>query len=227
VRILAIDTALGACSACVVERGVTTPLASETMLMERGHAEECVPLLDRILSRVDGGGSSLDRIAVTIGPGSFTGLRVGLAAARAAGLALEKPVVGVSTLAAFLAPMLASTPDRVIAAAIDARHGRIYVQAQAPGGRVLIAPKLLVLRDAVRALGSSAIGLAGPAAPILANEAWAIGLDAMVIDAAPAPDITWVARLGMAADPQSAPPVPLYLREADATPQDRASLPRR
>lgn len=226
-RILAIDTALGACSACVMERGAPEPLASETMLMARGHAEACVPQLDRVLARVPGGATTLDRIAVTIGPGSFTGLRVALAAARAAGLALDCPVVGISTLSAFLAPLLASAPDRVIAAAIDARHGRIYVQAQAPGGRVLIAPKLLPLRDAVRALGTSAIGLAGPAAPLLASEAWAAGLDAVVIDAAPAPDIAWVARLGMAVDPQMAPPIPLYLREADVTPQDRASLPRR
>lgn len=226
-RILAIDTALGACAACLLDRGAGEPVAMERLLMERGHAEACVPLLERVIARAEGGSAAIDRIAVTVGPGSFTGLRVGLSAARAAGLALGRPVVGVTTLAAFLAPLLAAPTGRVIAAAIDARHGRVFVQAQAPGGRVVVPPRLMPLREAVRALGSSALALAGPAAPLLAAEAGAVGLDAMVVDAAPAPDIAWVARLGLAADPASAPADPLYLREADAMPQDHVALPRR
>ena len=68
--------------------------------MERGHAEALIPLIERVMGGIDGGFGSLDRIAVTVGPGSFTGLRVGIAAARAIALCWSIPAVGVSTLAA-------------------------------------------------------------------------------------------------------------------------------
>ncbi len=97
-RILAIDTALQACSACVIQSGEVEPLALEQIPMERGHAEALLPLVDRVVAGVEGGFASLDRIAVTVGPGSYTGLRVGIAAARAIGLAAGVPVVGVTTL---------------------------------------------------------------------------------------------------------------------------------
>jgi hypothetical protein len=80
VRILAIDTALGACSACVAEAGAEGRrqiLADETIVMARGHAEALLPLVDRVVSRVEGGFKSLRRVAVTVGPGSFTGLGSG------------------------------------------------------------------------------------------------------------------------------------------------------
>src|SRR4051812_5131957 len=107
VRILAIDTALGACSACIWQAGEPKPLASETIEMERGHAEALLPLIDRVSAHVEGGFEALDRIAVTVGPGSYTGLRVGISAARGIGLAAGIPVVGVATLSAFLAPLMA------------------------------------------------------------------------------------------------------------------------
>src|SRR5438132_24325 len=66
VRVLAIDTALGACSACVSEGGAAEPIAQETILMERGHAEALLPLLDRVMARVEGGFPALDRLG---GPG--------------------------------------------------------------------------------------------------------------------------------------------------------------
>ena len=82
-RCLAIDTALNGCSACVLETGAAEPLAMETLPIERGHAEALLPLVERVMAKVEGGFGSLDRVAVTVGPGSFTGLRVGLSAARA------------------------------------------------------------------------------------------------------------------------------------------------
>src|SRR6202035_327921 len=101
-KILAIDTALPAISACVLDDGAgsaDSPEAIETIAMERGHAEALLPLIDRVMARVEGGFASLGRVAVTVGPGSFTGIRIGLAAARAIGLACEVPVVGISVLA--------------------------------------------------------------------------------------------------------------------------------
>jgi tRNA A37 threonylcarbamoyladenosine modification protein TsaB len=70
VRVLAIDTALGACSACIVETDGPDTLARETILLERGHAEALLPLVDRVVSQVEGGFGGLSRVAVTVGPGS-------------------------------------------------------------------------------------------------------------------------------------------------------------
>ena len=98
--ILAIDTALAATSACLLVPGQTSPFAAETLFMEAGHAEALLPLIDRVVARAPGGFAAVTRVAVTVGPGSFTGIRIGVAAARAFGLACGVPVVGVSTLSA-------------------------------------------------------------------------------------------------------------------------------
>ena len=134
-RILAIDTALAACSICVMEDGAAEPLLSETQIMERGHAEALVPLLQKCLNALDGGLTSIDKIAVCVGPGSFTGLRVGLSAARALGLAAGVPVVGVTSLSAYAAPHIMAGTTLSIATLIDARHGNAYCQCVTGGRR--------------------------------------------------------------------------------------------
>ena len=226
-RILAIDTALGACSACVVDAATAMPLASEQIAMERGHAEALMPLIERVMNATDGGFASLSRVAATIGPGSYTGLRVGISAARAIALAAGIPAVGVTTLAATAAPLIWREAGRVIAVALDARHGQVWFQALSPEGKPLVSIRQVSYRDAARAIGAGPVSLVGSAALAVANEAWAIGLDALVLDESKAPDVTWVARLGLIADPQAAPPRPLYLKAPETTPQDRARLPRR
>ena len=226
-RILAIDTALNACSACVLSSDAPAPLARETLELERGHAEALLPLVDRVVSQTDGQFSSLGRVAVTIGPGSYTGLRVGIAAARAIGLATDVPVVGVTTLSALIAAFVQNDKRRLLAAAIDARHGQVYFQLVAPGGRTVIPPSLMGIRDAVRLIGSGPVTVIGSGAPAVVAEALAVGVDALAPPVPAAPEITWVARLGLAADPAQALPKPLYLRGPDARPQDQARLPRR
>jgi len=226
-RILAIDTALGACSACVLEAGETEPLAQEQLAMERGHAEALMPLVERVMNAVDGGFSSLGRVAVTVGPGSYTGLRVGVSAARAIAFAAGIPAVGVTTVAACAAPLIGRESGRVIAAALDAKHGQVWFQALTSEGKPLVSIRQVSYRDAARAIGAGPVSLVGSAALAVANEAWAIGLDAVVVDDTKAPDITWVARLGLIADPETAPPRPLYLKAPETTPQDKARLPRR
>ena len=114
--------------------------------------------------------------------------------------------------------------DGVAAAAIDARHGRIYVAALA-GGAQIIAPRIAAPREAVRAMGSGPLRLAGSSAAALAIEAWSMGVAAEVVSDAKAPDIAFVARLGAAADPGSAPPRPLYLKAPDVTASVSAALP--
>ncbi|HEX2556359.1 MAG TPA: tRNA (adenosine(37)-N6)-threonylcarbamoyltransferase complex dimerization subunit type 1 TsaB [Microvirga sp.] len=225
-RVLAIDTALGACAACVAETGTPAPLSRESIPMERGHAEALLPLVDRVVAGVEGGFGGLDRVAVTIGPGSYTGLRVGIAAARAIGLAAGVPVVGVGTLSALIAALMSGDGRHLLAAAIDARHGHVYLQVMAPGGRIVVPPGHLSLREAVRVLGSGPVRLTGSAAQALATEALANGVEALVAGTPPAPEIALVARLGALADPAHALPKPLYLRGPDAKPQETARLPR-
>jgi len=225
-RCLAIDTALNGCSACVLETGAAEPLAMETLPIERGHAEALLPLVERVMAKVEGGFGSLDRVAVTVGPGSFTGLRVGLSAARAIALAANVPCVGVTTLAAYAAPLIMQQEASVVVAAIDARHGHVYVQAMAPRGMALITPRIAPVREAVRMLGQASIRVVGTGADIFAQDARAFGLNVLSSDCAPSPDITFVARLGLVADPASAPPRPYYLRAPDAKPQGHARIAR-
>ena len=225
-KILAIDTALPAVSACVLESGAAEPIAAETIAMQRGHAEALLPLIDRVVSRVDGGFAALDRIAVTVGPGSFTGIRVGIAAARGIALATGVPVVGVSTLAALAAPLILESTGGVVAAAVDAKHENVYIAAFVSGGRVLVAPRVATYREAVRMLGAGPIRAAGSGAPMLAVEAWTMGASIDAVGDFISPDIAFVARLGLLADPATAPARPLYIKPPDARPQTAARIAR-
>lgn len=216
--ILAIDTALEAVSACVLEDGTDEPLSSETLSMERGHAEALMPLLDRVLGQVAGDFQAIDRVSVTIGPGSFTGLRVGIAAARAIGVACSIPVVGVSTLAAMAAPLIMNDRPECVGVAIDARHGNVYFAAFRPGGQAFLLPRITSIREAVRSLGEGPVRLAGSGAGFIAAEAAAVGMNAEIVPNSLVPDIVFVAKLGLFADPALALPRPLYLKAPDAKP---------
>ena len=215
-RILAIDTALPSVSVCVMDAGSTDALAVERAQMSRGHAEALMPIVRSVVSMIEGGFGTLDRVAVSVGPGSFTGIRVGLAAARAIGLARGIPVVGVSTLAAFAAPIIGAAGPDVVASSIYARHGNLFLQVFDRGGRTLVTPRIVSIRDAVRTLGSGPVRLVGNGAPLMAIEAWSVGMEAEIDGEADAPDIAFVARLGLLADPTYAPPRPLYLKAPDA-----------
>ncbi len=223
-RILAIDTALDHCAACVAADDAEAPLSAESLPMARGHAESLLPLIERVIARVEGGFEAIDRVAVTVGPGSYTGLRVGLSAARAIGLSTGKPVVGVGTLSALLAPLLAETVEGTIAAAIDARHGAVYVQALGLGDG--LAPAHLTVEEAAERLGTGPVVLIGSGAPLLAAALAERGVKARVAGVG-APDIAAVASLGLVADPAQALARPLYLRGPDARPQDHARIARR
>lgn len=225
-RVLAIDTALGACAVCVMEAGRPLPIALDIEEMTTGQAEALMPMVQRVMGQVEGGFASLSRIAVTVGPGSFTGLRIGIAAARAIGLATGVPVVGVSTLSAYAAPLINPQESGVIAVGIDARHGALFFQAFTAAGRTIVLPRVISAKEAGRAIGSGPVLLAGSGAAALATEAMALGLKASIADLRPAPDITWIARLGLAADPANAPPKPLYLRAPSAAPQEGRAVPR-
>jgi tRNA threonylcarbamoyladenosine biosynthesis protein TsaB len=226
-RVLAIDTALAACSAAVLDTVYGGVIASESLPMTRGHAEALMPLLQRVLDEVDLTYTDIDRIAVTTGPGSFTGLRVGIAAARGIALAAERPTVSLSTLSAYAAPHMAADDKLPVVAAIDARHAQVYLQVFSPGGRTFTTPRLATLRDAVRAASQTPSYIVGSAAQLIADALSAANMAPAAVDARAAPDIAWVARMGAVVPEDQSPPKPQYLRAPDAQPQNAAQLPRR
>jgi tRNA threonylcarbamoyladenosine biosynthesis protein TsaB len=226
-RVLAIDTALESCSVAVLDTDRQGSMTSRSLPMMRGHAEALMPLIAAVMSAANVEFSDLDRIAVTVGPGSFTGLRVGVAAARGIALASGKPAVGLTTLAALAAPFYEEDESKALLAVVDARHDHVYMQLFGPGGRTLVAPRLAPVRDAIRAAMASPTRIVGNAA-MLIEAAWPDNeRRPPLVSAVRAPDIAWVARLGAATNDVSDPVRPLYLREAGAQPQEAGILPRR
>ena len=226
-RVLAIDTALAACSAAVFDTEHGGIVASESLPMTRGHAEALMPLLKRVMDRAGMGFTAIDRVAVTTGPGSFTGLRVGLAAARGIALAAERPAVGLTTLSVLAAPHMATDDNFPVVAAIDARHGHVYLQVFGPGGRKFSMPRLAALREAAAAAAEAPAFIVGSAAQYVADALTEGDAPPISVDPRMAPDIAWVARMGAVVPEGHSPPAPQYLRAADAQPQYAAQLPRR
>ena len=216
--ILAIDTALDACAAGVLDTEAGKLIAQESQAMKRGHAEALMPLIARVIEATGIGFAALDRIAVTTGPGSFTGLRVGLSAARGIALAANKPVVGLPTLTAYAAPVVSQNGEHPVISAIDARHDHVYLQAVSGNGSSLIRPCVASIEEALGASKFGAPHLVGNAAKILADRWPAQALPPFKVDPQPAPDIAWVAWLGAAVSPDTAPARPFYLRAPDAKP---------
>src|SRR5438270_867053 len=217
--ILAIDTALDACAAAVLDTGAGGVIAQESQAMKRGHAEALMPLIARVMKVSGVAFAALDRIAATTGPGSFTGLRVGLSAARGIALAAGQPAVGVTTLTAFAAPIISGIGEpHPVLTAIDARHDHVYFQVLGGDGSSLIKPKVAPIAEALDAAHFGAPYLVGNAAKILADRWPADAAPPFKIDQQAAPDIAWVAWLGAAVNPESAPARPYYLRAPDAKP---------
>jgi tRNA threonylcarbamoyladenosine biosynthesis protein TsaB len=217
--ILAIDTALDACAAGVLDTDAAKLIAQESLPMKRGHAEALMPLIARVMKESGVAFTALDRIAVTTGPGSFTGLRVGLSAARGIALAANKPVVGLTTLTAYAAPIVGQNAAQPVISAIDARHDHVYFQVVSGDGGSLMRPRVAPIEEALGAAQFGAPYLVGNAAQILADRWPQDAPPPFKIDAQAAPDINWVAWLGAAVNPDSAPARPYYLRAPDAKPQ--------
>jgi tRNA threonylcarbamoyladenosine biosynthesis protein TsaB len=216
--ILAIDTALDACAAAVLDTDTSQMIARESLAMKRGHAEALMPLIARVMKDAGLPFAALDRIAVTAGPGSFTGLRVGLSAARGLALAAGKPVVGLTTLSAYAAPVVSESGEQPVISAIDARHDHVYFQAVSGDGSALIPPQVAPIAEMLTAWRFGPPHLVGNAAQILADRWPADAAPPVRVDTQAAPDIAWVAWLGAAVSPSAAPARPFYLRAPDAKP---------
>jgi tRNA threonylcarbamoyladenosine biosynthesis protein TsaB len=216
--ILAIDTALDACAAAVLDTEAGNVIAQESQVMKRGHAEALMPLIGRVMREAGTSFAALDRIVVTTGPGSFTGLRVGLSAARGIALAANKPAVGVTTLAAYAAPVVSQNAEHAVISVIDARHDHVYFQVVSGNGSALVRPKVAPIAEALSASHLGTPHLVGNAAKMLAERWPTDTVPPFKVDALPAPDIAWVGWLGGAVTPNTAPARPLYLRAPDAKP---------
>ncbi|KQW86412.1 tRNA (adenosine(37)-N6)-threonylcarbamoyltransferase complex dimerization subunit type 1 TsaB [Brevundimonas sp. Root1279] len=217
-RVLVIDTALNLCTVGVVEvvDGAVRPLGLRSLEMAKGHQERLAGLARDAVGETDGGFGAIDRIGVTVGPGSFTGLRVGLAFAHGLGAALDRPVVGLSTLDALAASADGAATDSV-GALIDARRGQVYARFWSDGVPTGPAEALALEAAAARveALAPGARLIGSGAALVAANRP-----DIETIEAVgPAPEA--LARLTAAADLAAGPAQPLYLRAPDATPPTR------
>jgi tRNA threonylcarbamoyl adenosine modification protein YeaZ len=220
-NLLAIDTALEACSVGVAVDGGSPVLVSETI--GRGHAERLFGMISAAMEEAGIGFAALDRIAVTVGPGSFTGIRVGIAAARGLALVTGCPVVGIGTLAVIAESARAAAGPVPVMAVLDARRDEVYAQAFAADGTPLSEPTAGPAPAVAARLGAGMV-LAGSGAPLVAA---ALASPPAITHTAAAPDIAALVRLGLAAPPPAGPPRPLYLRPPDAKPQAAAAVARR
>ena len=237
--ILALDTSMGACSAAVLERAVpggkARIMAARCEIMARGHAEALMPMIRAVMGEAGLAFSAIDRIAVTCGPGTFTGLRVAIAAARGLALAAGLPVVAETSLRIIGARALARTDTasgpapRSLLVVTDARRGGLYVQALDADARPLAAPALLDRAGALARLAElpAPVLLAGSGARLVA-EAWRGNANALAgVLADIEPDAATLARLAVDLQPGARPPSPLYLRPPDARPQPAMAVARR
>ncbi len=221
--ILAIDTALDACSAALFDSEANRVVAVETEVIGKGHAERLMAMISAVMTKASVDFNAIDRIGVTVGPGSFTGIRVGLATARGLALAAGKPVVGVSTLEAIARE--AST-DKPFMVALDARRGELYTQLYDGNHSAISDPQLLTIAEATTALTAALKPqVFGSGAPLLAEAQPSATIQVLGLTAYP--DIENVARITAVTAAQSEPPKPLYLRAPDAKPQTRGVVERR
>lgn len=219
--LLAVECATDACSAALLVGGGPGPHRSRPM--RRGHAEALMPMVRDIMDEADLAFMDLDAIAVTTGPGAFTGIRVGLAAARGFALAAHLPLVGVTTLEA-----IAETQDSGGAAllvALDSRRDDVYVQLFAPTGEPLTAPAS-AMPDSIAALlpAGQPVALAGSAADCVAAVLAGCRPEIRRLAGPDLPDAAAVAQIAarrLAETPRrpgDTPPAALYLRPPDAIP---------
>jgi tRNA threonylcarbamoyladenosine biosynthesis protein TsaB len=234
-RILAFDTAFDGCSVCVaqVQGDGVSVLASAHERFETGHAERLVPMIDEVMAAAGVSMAQIDRVAVTVGPGTFTGTRIGIAAARGLALATGAEIVGASSLAVMAqvaAGELALSGDEESAqllVAVDARRGEVYAQLFDRSGRdERSAPLLLTIEDASKLGEPAPLIVVGSGALAVAAAARSNGRRAQGYLPELLPDARALARIAAALVATQEPLQPLYLRPPDAKPQTGKSIAR-
>ena len=206
--ILGIDTSAAQCAVAVLGSPIDAgdPVV-ERRAMERGHAEHLFPMIDAVLARAGIGYEGVRRIAVCTGPGSFTGVRIGVAAARGIALGRGIPVIGISRFEALAAETLKIGAGGAVAICLAGRGGAVYLQAFGADGAPSAAPEMTTDTGLEAAIPPGCTRFAGDAAHLLAGGA------ARLADGLPDPAV--IARLSDGRE-GAALPAPLYLRGADA-----------
>jgi tRNA threonylcarbamoyladenosine biosynthesis protein TsaB len=212
-RLLAVDTALGACSCAVVDDARI--LAHRFEVMERGHAERLAPMADEAMREAGLAFADLERLAVTTGPGTFTGQRVGLAFARGLRVALKIPLTGITTLEAMATAAIAETGEGYGLAIHDARRNEVYFELLRED-ETIVPASIAAFDDALAAISAATrnakLAFAGTAA-----QAAAIKYEGeAILTPIRQPDALWVARIALTREASSDVPKPLYLRPPDA-----------
>ena len=216
-NLLAFDTTLAGCSVAIRSGGRLAARRFERI--GRGHAEALLPMIEAARAEAGLDYRDFDALAVTLGPGTFTGVRVGLAAARALRLALDIPVVGLGTLHVLAGGGAAAAgAGRRIAAAVDARRSEAYFQAFAPGLAPLGEPEILLLADIAGRLRREPALVVGSGAPLLPPLP-----GVRIAEGNAAPDAAVLAALAEefagSGDADDGPPRPIYVRAPDARPR--------
>lgn len=217
--ILALDTASPICAVCLTRNGKM--LAESSEIIGTGHAERLMPMVQDAMARAMLKYSDLDLVAVSIGPGSFTGVRTGLAAAKGFAQALNVPAVGISTLEAIAFEAQKTAGNTALRVVIDAKRGEVHTQDFAADGMPEGAAVLLSQDDAKGGLGERA--LAGNGGILLQADAPVLLPGAATASIAVFAEI---AENRKTADINSLTIMPLYLRGADAKPQSGFALAR-
>jgi tRNA threonylcarbamoyladenosine biosynthesis protein TsaB len=229
-NILAFDTCFDGCSVCVAERagGAVVELSAMMERFETGHAERLIPMIGNAMSKAGLDFDRLDRIAVTTGPGTFTGTRIGVAAARALALACGAKTVGVSSLAVMAEVAKREITAEQLAVVVDARRGEVYAQLFGPdGGLDARSPPLLLSIDEAAQLGGIApIVFAGSGAAAVAEASNARGRIAVSHFPDLLPDAMALAFIAAVIPATDDPLVPFYLRPPDAKPQAGKAIAR-
>ena len=219
--LLGFDTATAACSAALWAGGAVA--AGRRVETGGRHAESLVPMLREVAAEGGTTLAAIDRFAVTVGPGSFTGIRIGLATARGLALALKRPLIGLSTLEVLAAGVPAAERDGPILAALDAGRGRLYAQLFAPSLDALGAPEALdakALPGLVTAAGNGRPVVVVGTGQDAALAALAPAIDARSASGLATPDARVLVRRAAARAEvrgiEGNAVRPLYLREAGA-----------
>ena len=221
-RLLVLDTSGDACSIGVATgEGMAVLRSAE---VGRAHAERLMPMVAEAVAASGLAFADLDRIAVTVGPGSFTGVRIGIAAARGLALATGTQAVGIGTLAAHAEAARAIAGAVPVVVALAASRGEVVVQRFVADGTAEGAP-LAGPPDAFAALLDDGPVLAGSGADALAGLRGDRRL--RIVHRDRSPNISAVLRLAEGAPRASLPPKPIYLRAPDARPQEGARVARR
>ena len=232
--ILALDCATQACSVALLANGQS--LAHHYEERVRGHAERLLPMAGDVLAQADTDYAAIDVFAVTIGPGTYTGVRIALATARGLALAAGRPLIGITTMAAVArAAKLSPTPPAdgdSLVVALETKRADFYIQCFQPDLTPLSEPASLPPDKVAAALPPGRLVVAGDGGPRLADLLGA-ARPVTLLPGADYPDARHVAALA-AQQVQSAPlsakqppPRALYLRPPDVTlPRPRTSPPK-